>query len=112
MLTVSLHGIRLHSPLGLYKEEAVLGNDFEIDVDVWVDVTEPEPWPFVDYTWIRAYVVSAFDQPELLIETRVREIHTAVKQQFPQACKVRVVIRKYHPPMPGEVNYAQVCFEG
>ena len=32
MLTVSLHGTKLYAPIGLYPEEHVLGNAFEVDV--------------------------------------------------------------------------------
>jgi len=111
MLTVSLHGIRFHTPLGLYPEEAVLGNDIEVDVDVWAKAPDTEPWPFIDYTLIQDLVARVFDRPELLLETSVREIHTALGQEFPQAVKIRVAVRKYHPPMQGEIRYAQVCLE-
>jgi dihydroneopterin aldolase len=112
MLTVSLHGIKLHSQLGLYEQEQVLGNDFEVDVDVWLETSSAQPWPFVDYAVIRDIVEKVFARPGLLIETFVQEVHTTLKQQFPDAAKLRVAVRKYHPPMPGEVHYAQVCFEG
>jgi len=111
MLTVSLHGIKLHTPLGLYEQEQVLGNDFEVDVDVWLDVSPLQPWPFVDYTIIRDIVGDTFARPGLLIETFVQELHAALKHQITGAAKIRVTVRKYHPPMPGEVHYAQICFE-
>ena len=44
MLTVSLHGINIHAPHGLYPEEHILGNAFVIDVDLWLP--DVHPWPF------------------------------------------------------------------
>ena len=35
MLTVSLHKIELHALVGLYEEEQIHGNNFEIDVDLF-----------------------------------------------------------------------------
>jgi hypothetical protein len=52
MLTVSLHGIKLYAPYGLYPEENILGNDFEIDVDIFLPTFNDRPLPFVDYTLI------------------------------------------------------------
>lgn len=111
MLTVSLHGIKLHAPIGMYAQEQVLGNDFEVDVDVWVDVGVGQPWPFVDYVLIREVVEQNFSQPEQLLETVVQKIYGTLKTRIASAARIRVAVRKYHPPMPGEVNYAQVCFE-
>ena len=109
MLTVSLHGIKIHAPYGLYPEEHILGNEFETDVDVWLP--DAQPWPFVDYTLIRQIVADVFARPGQLLETFVYNIHQALQEKFPEAIKIRVSIKKLHPPMPGEVAYAQVSFE-
>lgn len=112
MLTVSLHGICISAPYGLYAEEPVLGNDFEVDVDVSFPVNVQEKWPFADYTHVREIVAFQFEKQGQLLETLVREIHTALKNSCPEAVIVKVAVRKMHPPMPGEVKYSQVCFEG
>ena len=109
MLTVSLHGIKINAPHGLYPEEHILGNNFEIDVDMWLP--DALPWPFADYTLIRKTVADIFQQPGQLLETFTYNIHTALREVFPVAEKIRVCIKKFHPPMAGEVKYAQVCYE-
>lgn len=111
MLTVSLHGIHIHAPHGLYPQEHILGNEFEIDVDVFANVHSDE-WPFIDYTQIHEAVVEIFNQPGHLLETFVKNIHAALKMKFPEAQKVRVAVRKLRPPMAGDVRYSQVCYEG
>ena len=109
MLTVSLHGIKIIAPHGLYPEEHILGNTFEIDVDIWLP--DAQPWPFADYTLIQQAVEDIFQLPGLLLETFVSNIYIALKNQFPFALKVRVAVRKLHPPMAGEAAYSQVCYE-
>jgi dihydroneopterin aldolase len=93
----------------LYPEEQLFGNDFEIDVDVWLP--EVKPWYFADYTLIRKIVAEVFEHKEELIETCVQKIHTALKIQFPVAPRIRVVVKKLHPPMPGDVAYSMVSYE-
>lgn len=109
MLTVSLHGIKINAPHGLYPEEHILGNTFEVDVDI--SLPDAQPWPFADYTLIQKVVAGIFQQPGQLLETFVYNIHMALKENITAAEKVRVVVRKLHPPMPGHVSYAQVCYE-
>jgi dihydroneopterin aldolase len=110
MLTISLHGIKITALIGMYPEEKVNPNTFETDVDVWVDGNEAE-WPFIDYAIIHDLVAAAFNQPTEMLETLVQHIHSAVKNQFPQASKVRVAVRKLNPPLSHEVKYSQVVYE-
>jgi len=112
MLTVSLQGIRLHAPHGVYPQEHILGNDFEVDVDIFIPVSNAQPWPFVDYTLINELVNTVFSKEGQLLETFVYNIHTALKQNIPEAEKIKVAVRKLHPPLPGDVRAAQVCYEG
>ena len=112
MLTVSLHGIRVVAPDGLYSEESILHNEFEIDVDVYILVGNSKEWPFADYTIINQTVLDAFKAKGQLLETLVQHIHAGLKNCFAEAGNIRVTVRKLHPPMPGQVGYAQVCYEG
>lgn len=112
MLTVSLHGIRLHAKVGLYPEEKVKGNDFEIDVDVNIDISDSkDDLPFIDYSIIHSVVMNAFQQPGELLETFVKKIHQEIKEKIGHQGKVKVAIRKLQPPLQGEIDYAQVSFE-
>ncbi len=112
MLTVSLHGIKVFAPHGLYPEERVLGNNFEIDVDVMFKAQIDKDWPFADYTIIRKIVTTIMQEEGRLLEQFVRDMADLIKRQFPAAEKVKVALRKINPPMGGEVAFSQVCFEG
>lgn len=112
MLTVSLHGIRIAATRGVFEEENKLDNTFEVDVDILVPALNTDEFPFVDYTLIRKNVQDVFEQPHKLLEHFIKDIHAALKTQFMEADKIKVVVRKLRPPMPGEVDYAQVSYEG
>ncbi len=109
MLTVSLHGIKIHAPIGLYPEEKIIGNNFETDVDLWLPDTQP--WPFADYTLVQKVVNNAFRQPVELLEQLVLSIHSSIKEKIPFAEKIKVCVRKLNPPMEAEMAYSQVCYE-
>lgn len=112
MFIISLHGIRLYGPLGLYAEEAILQNVIEVDVDVWVHAAkDAEASLVVDYTIVQEIVNAMFEKRPKLLETFVAETHRAIVGRFPGVGRVRVAARKLNPPMPGSVRYAQVVFE-
>ena len=112
MLTVSLHGISIQAARGMYAQEHILYNHFEVDVDVHMPAANTNEMPFVDYTIIRTAVATAFDNGHDILEHFIRDIHAYLKERFPQSEKIRIAIRKLHPPMPGQVGYAQVVYEG
>ena len=113
MLSVSLHHIRIRAPHGMYPEEALHGNDFEVDVDVRLPVTIGEDWPLIDYARISEIVLSVMNGKTVpLLEMLAQDIFIRLREEWPILSHIKVTIRKMHPPMAGEVRYAQVCFEG
>lgn len=109
MLTVSLHGILLMAPRGLYPQEHILNNTFETDVDIFLP--DEQPWPYVDYTIIHEVASHVFSQPDQLLETFVYNMHSELKQRFPDSMRIKVAVRKLNPPVRGQVGYAEVCYD-
>jgi len=113
MLTVSLHNIRIRAPHGLYPEETIRGNDFEVDVDVRLPVVIGQDWPLIDYARISEivhFVMTGEAVP--LLEMLAQEIFIGLRAEWPVLTHIKICIRKMSPPMPGDVKYAQVCYEG
>ncbi len=103
----------MRGPHGLYPGEAERGNDFEVDVDVRIPAAIDEDWPLIDYARLSEIVHSVMNGDTVpLLEMLVREIWKRIRAEWPQLSHIKVAIRKMHPPMPGKVAYAQVCFEG
>ena len=111
MLTVSLHGINLYAPIGLYAEELILQNSFIVDVDISIATTPGKDLPFADYGIINETVQLVFNRGAQLLETLVLEIHKILAVRFQEAQKIRVSIKKMQPPMPGTQEYAMVVYE-
>lgn len=109
MFTISLHQVRLCAALGLYAEELLTGNEFEVDVDVWTDKDPSEG--FVDYVLLNEWIHEGFRAGHHSLEAICSHIHKTIRTGFPFVRRAKVCIRKLHPPMPGKVGYAQVCLE-
>lgn len=109
MFTVSLHKVRLFAPVGLYSEELLTGNEFEVDLDVWTTVDPASG--FVDYVVLNRLIHEGFDAGHHTLEAICKHLHHHILKQFPFSRKARVCIRKLQPPMPGSIGYAQVCWE-
>ena len=111
MLHVSLHNIHIHAPVGLYSQEQIIHNSFEVDIDVSTIALIDEEWPLIDYTNLNAIVQDIFLKEEKLLENIVKNIFNAIKTEFPFVQKIKIKVRKLNPPMQGNVGYAQVAFE-
>jgi 7,8-dihydroneopterin aldolase/epimerase/oxygenase len=111
MLSVSLHNIHIHAPVGLYSQEQILHNRFEVDIDVSTDLSIDNEWPLIDYTSLNTIVQHVFLKEEKLLENIVKNIFNAIKAEFPFIQKIKIKVRKLNPPMQGNVGYAQVAFE-
>ena len=113
MLTISLHHIHVRAPHGMYPDEAVRGNDFEVDVDARLPAAINDEWPLIDYTRIGEIVHLVMKGETVpLLELLAQAIFKKIRAEWPVLTHIKVTIRKLHPPMPGDVRYAQVCFEG
>lgn len=112
MLSISLHNIRIHAPHGLYPEEALRGNDFEVDVMVHLPTLISDEWPMIDYARVHELVNEVMTGSRVeLLETLVREIWLRIHREWPELGFIKVCVRKLRPPMAGDVAAAQVCFE-
>jgi 7,8-dihydroneopterin aldolase/epimerase/oxygenase len=109
MFTISLHHIKINAPIGLYPQEALLSNNFEVDIDV--DVKDYSEKHFVDYVVINEIVQKSFITKEKILEQLALNIYKAIYDQFSFTQRVKVCIRKYNPPMKGAVGFSQVVFE-
>lgn len=109
MLTISLHKVLLTAPIGIYPQEKILFNKFEIDIDVQAaQFSEKE---FIDYTIVHQIITNEFANNHSLLETLAIAIHKEVKKTYPFIHKIKISIRKLNPPMQGVIGAAQVCYE-
>ncbi len=102
--TIQLTGIRAYGYTGLFPEEQSLGQWFEVDLTLWVDITKPgksdrieDTYDYrVDVKTIQELIRTArFYLIEKLVETIAQTVLASGKVK-----QVRVRLTKVNPPIP------------
>lgn len=112
MNTISLHGAEFFAYHGLYPEEQKLGNKFIIDLDIDFmperDLKEDDIDGTINYENVYEIVAEQMSLTKKLIETVAQNILDEIRQKFPYAKGIRIVIKKMNPPLKGKVEYSSI----
>ena len=111
--TIELNGLRLFEGPGLYAEEGLVGNEFEIDIAIdytaslkavsTIDQT-------VNYVEVYQIIQDEFRQRQDLLETHAIHIADRLEKQFPGIESLRIYIRKLHPPISNFMGSVGVTY--
>ena len=102
MLSIHLHNIRFYSFHGVYKEETLLGGEYELNLDVMfeetVNVIKDLP-DTINYTDLYDIAKNQMNIPTALLETVVMRIGEEAHQKYPRIKEITVSLKKIHPPI-------------
>ena len=102
MLVLNLSKLRFYARHGLYKEEEILGGEFEVNAMLWHE-EKSNNLKFIndviDYTNVYSLIKEKMQNPTPLLETLVISISEAILRKFSQAEEVEISITKIHPPI-------------
>lgn len=101
MFTIHLHKLLFHSFHGLFEEEKLLGNQFEVDVDIEVDGSEKitKIGQTVNYVAVYNCIKQRMELPTLLLETVAQDLIDAIHQMDKKISSVSITIKKTAPPI-------------
>jgi dihydroneopterin aldolase len=108
---VSLNGARFFSYHGFYPEEQILGTEFIVDIETEIEVFDSggdEISNTVNYERLLHIVTEEMIVPRKLIETVAHSILERIRHEFLPVQKIRVVIRKMHPPLGVQINNSTI----
>jgi dihydroneopterin aldolase len=111
---IQLHNLRFFGYHGLYEEEKILGNEFELNIWMKVKVSEEKKVSIhdtINYTTVYELLKEIFNQREELLETICINISNAIKDKFPELKKLSIQIVKLHPPITGFAGSVSVTYE-
>lgn len=114
MLTINLHNLLFHAHHGLYEEEKVLGNDFEVNISIkHRPITEKiaSLEQTINYAIVYKQVKERMEQSTPLLETLAQEICEMILQNFSHADEVFFSIKKLNPPIINFQGSVGVSFE-
>jgi 7,8-dihydroneopterin aldolase/epimerase/oxygenase len=114
MLTIHLHNLQFKSFHGLYAEEKILGNHFEVNLTVKY---QPKKLPIqsieqtINYQNVFEIVEQQMSTPTALLETLVVAIANEILKQFSMAKEVDICIAKKNPPIPNFIGNVAVSYQ-
>lgn len=108
-----MKGLKFHAPHGYYEKERWDGNDFEVDLVFYADLSEAgrtdDLEKTIDYQKAEFIAREVMQGPPVkLIETLARRIGEQAFEAFEQLVKLEVSVRKLHPPIETETAYSEV----
>lgn len=110
--TIEIKGIKVYSYHGCLAEERQIGGNYEVDVRMLTDfkqaAIDDDLNETIDYVLINKIVREEMDIPSNLIETVGYRITEHLKREVNNLLGVQITIRKYAPPINGEVNYVSI----
>lgn len=112
--TINLKGMRFFAGHGLYPEEAMVGNEFEVDVALSLPAPEGEIHSIgdtVNYVEVFQLAEETLSGRKGLLETCAVQLAGRLRSAFPQITAVSVSIKKVHPPITGFTGSIGVSYE-
>ena len=101
MLSIHLHNLQFFSHHGIYEDEKILGNEFEVNITV---KHSPKQLPVkhlsetIDYISVYELVKKRMQQREALLETLAMDITNLIYAEFKNVKEVGITIIKITPP--------------
>jgi dihydroneopterin aldolase len=96
-----LKGLRFFAQHGWHKEEALTGNEFEVNLLATFPAKDNIAPLFdtVDYSELYELVKIIFQEREALLETVAQKIVNAIASEYREVLRLQLNIVKRHPPI-------------
>jgi len=115
MQTINIRGIHIRAHHGCLPEEAKIGSDFVVNIQIKGDFSVPAASDkladTVDYVKVYGVVKREMKIRANLIEHVAERIATHLKKDFSQIKHLTVEVIKKKPPMNGNVDEVSVIVE-
>jgi 7,8-dihydroneopterin aldolase/epimerase/oxygenase len=103
MFTINLHNLIFHSFHGVYNEERILGNTFEVNVSVTFDPEQPviSLEHTINYATIYEIIKHRMSVATSLLETLAQELTQQIYDFDNRIKSISVSVEKKNPPITG-----------
>lgn len=112
MKKVSIHKLAVYGYHGCLPEEAVIGTNYLIDIDVEFDfkkaAANDDLNHTVDYVVMARLVKEEMAIRANLIENVAQRIHDRIRKEYPDSGKIMVKLSKLNPPAEAELERVSV----
>lgn len=111
MAILRLKNLRFKALHGHLPEEKIVGNTFEVDVELQFNLPDSDELEAVpDYSRLAKLIESEMHAGSVnLIETLIVRLGTAIGHAFSTIDVWTVTLRKLNPPMKPGCDYTEIC---
>ena len=100
---------------GVFPQERIVGQVYEIDLKLWLDLGPVGQSDRIEeglsYADVYETVKNEMQKPSNTIEHVAERICLKIKSEYHTVKKVRICLRKENPPLGGQVGSAEVILE-
>ncbi|MGL2962624.1 dihydroneopterin aldolase [Flavobacterium sp. RSB2_4_14] len=115
MGTIKLQNIRTYSFHGCLAEEAKIGSDYRVDLEIKTDLRKSsitdDLKDTVDYVLLNQIVVEEMAIRSKLLEHVGHRIVTRIFGEIPAVSRIVVAVSKLNPPIGGDVEAVTIELE-
>ena len=113
---IEVNGLRFWAHHGCMEEEAVIGQEYRVDVTLWVDLAASaasyDLALTVDYVDVHRIVKREMGIRSKLVEQVCERIVRGLKKDLHLAQSVEVTVTKFQPPIGGDCYHIPVVMQG
>tara|TARA_B110000003_G_scaffold51688_2_gene50857 strand:- start:23728 stop:24084 length:357 start_codon:yes stop_codon:yes gene_type:complete len=113
---IEVNGLRFWAHHGCMEEEAIIGQEYRVDVTLWVDLAASAAADdlalTVDYVDVHLIVKREMGIRSKLVEQVCERIVRGLKKELPLAQSVEVTVTKFQPPIGGDCDHIAVVMQG
>jgi 7,8-dihydroneopterin aldolase/epimerase/oxygenase len=115
MSVISIEGMEFFAYHGCFKEEAIIGTKFSIDLFLETDTSLAESTDnlsnTVNYQSVYASVKEEMKTRSKLLEHVARRILQRIQKDFPEVSHAKIKIKKLNPPLGGKMDFVSLELE-
>ena len=115
MGTIKLQNIRTFSFHGCLDEEARIGSDYRVDLEIKTDLRKSsvsdDLKDTVDYVLLNKIVVDEMAIRSKLLEHVAQRIVTRIFKEIPAVSRIVLAVSKLNPPIGGDVEAVTIELE-
>lgn len=115
MGTIKLQNIRTFSFHGCLGEEAKIGSDYRVDLEIKTDLRKSslsdDLKDTVDYVLLNKIVVEEMSVRSKLLEHVAERILTRIFKEIPAVSRILLAVSKLNPPIGGDVEAVTIEME-
>ena len=112
---IFVEGIKLYAYHGCFKEEQLIGTNFNVDVELDTDLEKASVsdnlYDTIDYQRVFQIVKEEMAIPSKLLEHVGKRIMDHLFREFETLEKVKLKISKLNPPLGGQLSNVSIQIE-